>query len=158
MIIPVYVDNQFDKSDPEPMHLIPSNVFEELWSSTPKTQWGTCRMSDYLLPDCVDNVSPFVIQYVDNYFYYKAGRISFAENPTNGCFIRFNEGRHRTRWLLDNNCKYIPIGIRGSLRSKVLEAYNLTDSLVKPGSHIDLPFTKESVIKLHKSQLNETLE
>jgi len=105
-------------------------------------------MSDYLIPNCVESVNPFVIQNVDNKLYFKAGRISFTEHPMNGHIISFNEGRHRTRWLLDNKSKYIPIGIRGSLRAKVLDEFNLSDSTVSPGSLVDLPFTRESLIKL----------
>lgn len=142
MRIPTYSDNYFSWANPnadETLHLLPASWFESRWMTAPKRNWGTTKDCDYITPHSVKSLNPFIFGWKNSTLFFKAARVSFSENPTSGIGIHFMDGKHRTRWLLDNHCQRIPVSIHGDLRLKVLEKNNLTQTVINQGSLVDIP-------------------
>ena len=148
----IYVDNQ-RVNNPIPLFFIDPLTVETLWENTERHLWGTCRASEYLIPGSVTapNDHVFVMITKIQKYYFKAARVSIDTNKY-GYVLRFNEGRHRTRWLLDSGVKHIPLGISKRCID-IVKALGLYHTLTIPGTELDLPITIKGHIELSNQQL-----
>lgn len=148
----IYVDSQYGKSSPEPLFFIARSTVESLWQNTEKNLWGACRMSDYLIPGSVSAPSSHVFGKTvpSQRYYFKAARASITSSK-NGYVLKFSEGRHRTRWLLDLGTKYIPLGISEHSFDEV-KSLGLFQTLTPPGTTLELPITINEIENMRKME------
>ncbi len=148
----IYVDNQYGRSNPEPLFFIARLTVESLWQNTEKHLWGACRMSDYLIPGSVlaPNRHVFGKTVPSQRYYFKAARVSIASNK-NGYVLKFSEGRHRTRWLLDLGIKYIPLGI-SEYNNDEVKSLGLFRASTSPGATLELPITIKEIENMRKME------